>query len=332
MNRCLVPVLVLLCAGCASTTTTRPVDAGHATPPTTETVQIQAPIIAPSGPAAVQLPASPLDPPSASGRSGADQARIALGASEAMDSRLASLATLPPVERLAQQRAMGEELMELTEACIGTRHENKAWYLLAQWRFHFNRQHGVDEALDQLERCRSSALKLSGRYLRVQLLARQGRVQRARNEAELLIAQVPEFAPLLDEVTLFARVGATMASVAVEDAAGAVITLPDGDGWRFLAVAEALDGDGLGMLTRAAPLVAAGIAVTVIIEDASPGALREAAVPGVRLVRVPDRAALERLRAAWSTPAGSASLLLDPQSRLATAMIAPEDVPAFRAR
>ena len=134
--------------------------------------------------------------------------RRALASMAALEADLAQAGSLQGDERIEAERRLGPVVAKNADLCVGTRLENKGWYLLASWRFQFvNETAATLEALDRLDRCGSPILKQAGRNLRVQVLCRQGRLNLARPLAESLVRDIPQFQPTLDLVALHERVG-----------------------------------------------------------------------------------------------------------------------------
>jgi hypothetical protein len=131
-------------------------------------------------------------PPEPSSAESVDASAVA----QTLDDDLAALGRLPPAERAVAELAFGPRLEADLGRCQGTRYENQPTYLLAQWLL----VHGDAEApqrilvlLDRLESLPTPAYRLAGRALRVQALLRQGRGAEARQLAQQLEQEVPQF-------------------------------------------------------------------------------------------------------------------------------------------
>ncbi len=139
---------------------------------------------------------------------GTGDEREALKRMNALEADLAVAGGLQGEERVKAERGLGSQVAKTAEACVGTRLENKGWFLLASWRFQFVADPGATlEILDRLDRCGSPILKQAGRNLRVQALCRQGRLALARPIAEAVVRDIPQFQPTLDLVALHERCG-----------------------------------------------------------------------------------------------------------------------------
>lgn len=131
----------------------------------------------------------------------------ALAAMMAVEDELSELRSLDPARRRQRQEGMLRSLERLRERAAGTRVENKALYYLADWQATHGDRNEAWRLLDQLAALESPAYSLLGQVLRVRLMLDRGRVQDARPLAEDVIGRAPEFAPVLDLVTLHERVG-----------------------------------------------------------------------------------------------------------------------------
>ncbi len=113
-----------------------------------------------------------------------------------LDADLASLAQLGGADRIKAEAAFGPRLRRDLEACQGTRYENKPLYMLAQWSLVHGGSESPAEVLrlvERLEKLPAPAFRSSGRQLRVQALLRLGRIAEARNLAQQLQAELPQF-------------------------------------------------------------------------------------------------------------------------------------------
>jgi hypothetical protein len=146
-----------------------------------------------------------------------DRARQIMAAFEAEQEQLP---TLPRAERAERLRSFGPRLEAGLADTARTRFENKNLLWLASWRYAETDGVGADDALDRLERCESPALKNSGRHLRVLVRLRQGRVVEARQLAEPLVQEVPEFRGLLDRVAFHETIGSKAPQLAARNLAG----------------------------------------------------------------------------------------------------------------
>jgi hypothetical protein len=133
-----------------------------------------------------------------------DSARIVMASFESEQEQLPSMS---PAQRSERLRTFGERLEAGLTTTANTRFENKNLYWLANWRYSQTDGEGVDAALDRLDRCELPVLKNSGRHLRVLLRLRQGRVTEARQLAEPLVKEIPEFSGLIDRVVFHETIG-----------------------------------------------------------------------------------------------------------------------------
>lgn len=253
---------------------------------------------------------------------------------DALDRRLEAAAQQPGERRLAAERALGPELEKTAEAVAGTRFENKAWYLVASWRYNYAPHgEGTDQALDRLMACRSTALKQAGGALRVQVLLRQGRVVQARREAVTLAAEVPEWRTLLDLVAFHERIGSPApATTGMSVERGAVEVLADAPGaWRLLIFADALDDQAVAQVRRYQAVASARLRAYVLAADSGAriAAARVGELAGAEPLWADTQARLDAWRTDWGLPAGGAVVLIDPAGRIAAVQLAPEDLPGL---
>lgn len=134
-----------------------------------------------------------------------ENARAVMTGFEAEQEQLSSLS---PAQRAERLRTFGARLEAGLATTANTRFENKNLFWLANWRYTYADGEGVDAALDRLERCESPVLKNAGRQQRVLIRLRQGRVAEARQIAEPLVMEVPEFRGLIDRVVFHETIGA----------------------------------------------------------------------------------------------------------------------------
>ncbi len=142
------------------------------------------------------------------GEAPSERERAALKAMTALEEALEEAGRRRGADREAAERRLGDRVEQVASLCQGTRLENKGWYLLASWRFQYGPAgDGALEALDRLDRCPLPTLKQTGRALRAQVLCRQDRLPAARRLAEAVVADIPQFQPVLDLVNLMDRRG-----------------------------------------------------------------------------------------------------------------------------
>lgn len=114
----------------------------------------------------------------------------------AIDADLTALARMNDADRFAAEKAFGPRLERDIGRCQGTRHENKPTYLLAQWLLVHGRRSDVPRILallDRLEALPMPAYRVAGQAVRVRALLRIGRLAEARQLAQALERDVPEF-------------------------------------------------------------------------------------------------------------------------------------------
>lgn len=170
----------------------------------------------------------------------------------ALDDELARNATLPPAARRERELAMEPRLEKVAEIASGTRMENKAVYYLANWRYTYRDGDGVEQLLTRLNGLPSPAMKSTGVRLRVMLLLRQGRVDEAKTMAQALVAEVPEFSPLLESVLFHETIGASAPKIASRNLTGG----PDEpvakrtEPWLFYLFVDNIDDASLYLIDR----------------------------------------------------------------------------------
>lgn len=170
----------------------------------------------------------------------------------ALDDELTRNASLPPSARRDRELAMEPRLEKALEITSGTRMENKAVYYLANWRYTYREGEGVDQLLTRLNGLPSPAMKSTGVRLRVLLLLRQGRVSEAKTMAQALVAEVPEFSPLMERVGFHETIGASAPKIASRNLTGG----PDepvvkrSEPWLFYLFVDTIDDGSLYLIER----------------------------------------------------------------------------------
>ncbi len=124
-----------------------------------------------------------------------------------IEPQLEAWRALEPEAREERGRGFGAVFLHALEQVGGTSSENKALLWLADWRMHYQGGRGTSECLDRIEGSPSFKLKNLARRLRVEYLVQVGDLHRARAIAEPLVAEIPEFQPLLSLIALHERVG-----------------------------------------------------------------------------------------------------------------------------
>ena len=170
----------------------------------------------------------------------------------AIEEELQRLAALPPAQRRVREQAMEPRLESAEEAATGTRLENKAVFYHANWRYTFRDGDGVEPLLNRLAGLSSPAMKSNGVRLRVLLLLRQGKVKEARTMAQSLVAEIPEFAPVMERVVYHETLGAAAPKVVSRNLSGG----PDepvakrAEPWLFYLFVDAIDDGSLFLIER----------------------------------------------------------------------------------
>ncbi len=170
----------------------------------------------------------------------------------AIDDELLRVSALPPAQRRQRELAMEPRLEHAVEVATGTRLENKAVYYHANWRYTFRDGDGVEPLLNRLAGLSSPAMKAIGARLRVLLLLRQGKVAEARTMAQALVAEVPEFSPLMERVTYHETIGAAAPRVISRNLSGG----PDDpvgkrpEPWLFYLFVDLVDDHSLFLIDR----------------------------------------------------------------------------------
>ena len=181
-------------------------------------------------------------------------ARIAQAEDElvALDEELARNANLAPAARRERELGMEPRLLKVVDIATGTRMENKAVYYLANWRYTYRDGDGVEQLLTRLNGLPSPAMKSTGVRLRILTLLRQGRVSEARTMAQALIAEVPEFSPLMESVVFHETIGASAAKITSRNLTGG----PDEpvgkrvEPWLFYLFVDTIDDSSLYLIER----------------------------------------------------------------------------------
>jgi hypothetical protein len=238
-----------------------------------------------------------------------EDAPDAAARAEALDRDLRQLQNLSGPRRQEAEQAFGKRLRADLEVCRGTRYENKPLYMLVQWTL----VHGGPSAptdvlplLDRLDILPAPAYRNAGKALRVQALLRSGRMSEARQIAEGLEREVPEFGALR-RVQFHEQVGQPAPPMP-----GTAVGGDDAPTEPFVLVCfiGMPDAEAEGWLT---PLRKAAGPRLRVVAVATAGDLLAAATVGsawgvdVRWLRQNDPAL-----AAWKVPGLPAALLLGP--------------------
>lgn len=176
-----------------------------------------------------------------------DRARAVMASFEAEQEQLPSL---PPAQRAERLRTFGARLEEGLATTTNTRFENKNLFWLANWRYVHADGEGVDAVLDRLDRLESPVLKNAGQHLRVLLRLRQGRVAEARQIAEPLVKEIPEFGGLIDRVVFHETIGAKAPQLPARNLSGGAdqpITARS-EPWLLYCFVANLDANAEGLI------------------------------------------------------------------------------------
>ena len=170
----------------------------------------------------------------------------------ALDDDLARNVNLPPAARRERELTLEPRLEKMVEVATGTRMENKAVYYLANWRYTYRDGDGVEQLLIRLNGLPSPAMKSTGVRLRVLVMLRQGRVAEAKALAQVLVADVPEFSPLLERVAFHESIGAAGPKITSRNLTGG----PDEpvtkrtESWLFYLFVDTIDEASLHLIER----------------------------------------------------------------------------------
>lgn len=286
-----------------------------------------------SAPRPEQPPANGLDPLPADAR--ARDAEIAIAQ---LDRALGTARSLAPAVALERQRGMKAQVDATVERCTGTRFENKAVYIQAQWEFNFDDSGaGIDAALDRLDGLEKPLLKQAGRALRVQHQLRQGRIVTARSKAEQVAADVPEFAFLLDLVRWHERIGGPVDATGGPGLDGQPTDPATTEEAHLLYLTLSVWNEQSAFTVQRyrealAALPKADCRLVLVIGDGAPRRIREdlAALPD----HVPTTVLLARsiaeartLNETWKPPMDGFTVLLGPKRLVTAVEVRPGDLP-----
>ncbi len=258
-----------------------------------------------------------------------------------LDRALDSARALPPAIALERQRALGPRVDQAVVRCAGTRFENKAVYIQAQWRFNFDDAgNRVDAALDRLDGLEKPILKQAGRALRVQHQLREGRLITARSKAEQLIGDVPEFGFLLDLVRWHERIGGTIEISGGLDLDGVLVDPATAEEGHVLFLLLAVWNDQAAFTVQRyrsalASLNKPDCRLVLVIGDGAPRRIRDdlheqpaassSDVPlTVILARSVDEA--RSLNETWKPPFDGFTVMLGPKRRITGVALRPGDL------
>ena len=252
-----------------------------------------------------------------------------------LDATISASQVLEPPAAFARQASLAPRIDAAVERCAGTRFENKAVYLQAQWRFQFNDDgSGVDASLDRLDGLEKSTLKLAGKALRVQHLLREGRLVSARTRAEQIVAGEPAFGYLLDLARWHERIGGIVDITAGTGLDGQAVD-PATASEHFLLYLHLATWNDQAAFTTARYLNAIGKAdcrLVVVVRDGSPRRV------GAELAKMAGRehatalvcatqAETAAMLSAWTPPMDPWTVLLDGKRRIAKVELRPGDLP-----
>lgn len=258
---------------------------------------------------------------------------------EEVEAELDTLSRLPPVERDRRYRQFGPRLERLIDQVKGTRLENKAVYLLADWRLVYDRGRGdrpTEELLDRIEVLPSPAFKSAGRALRVQLRLRQGRLGEAKQLATALAAELPEAKPLLALVAFHQRIGGPPGRLSGTPLDGpAWDPASEPQRWLLYLFLAGSDDEAAGQVALWAAACAGRAKLVVVTADGAPLAaaarLRSAGAEALLWASPGDRGDLGDWVKTWALPMLPCSALVSsgPERRLMAVRLVPDDLGAL---
>ncbi len=270
-----------------------------------------------------------------------DQALLALA--QQIDDRLAAAKALPPAERLALKRGLRGDLQRFLDESVGSRHENKALYYLADWQFELgpaDRIAVVEALLDRLQLKEYPAFQGNGQDLRVLVRLRQGRAADARAIATARAQAVPESRWLVDLCDFHARIGKPAGRTQGKGLVGPddPVTLPTA--WQWWIFAGNVDEDLIFLVKRHLDAITkAGLrdTVKVVVAAAAAQPLRAAALfnglpdgHGANLVWIDANEAetWKTWRTSWGWPILPCNALLGagPDRRILAVQVTPEEL------
>ncbi|MBA3686737.1 MAG: hypothetical protein H0W72_16055 [Planctomycetes bacterium] len=265
-----------------------------------------------------------------------DEERRAASQMQAMERTLADLQTLDPDKRREREGNLERPLEKLLSSCSGTKHENKAIYLLASWRAGYGDYRDVGALLDRLDACGYPAYKQAGQLLRVDVLLHDGRVAEARVVATAAIAKVPEFAAVLTLVAFHERVGQPAPRTAGRTIEGTLLDPASrSEPWLVYLFVDSIAGESAAQLGRWLSELArpgyAGKARVVCVAFTANGlaaATAMRALPGAESADLlwidpAQGAELAAWQQDWSLPAVPAVAILGPDRRIVAVQAQP---------
>jgi hypothetical protein len=124
-----------------------------------------------------------------------------------MQARIDAWRRQDPAERDKLAPPFGPDLEHALDRVAGTSFENTVAFWLANWRFEYAGGDGVEPCLERINSSQWPAFKHFGKVLRVQLELRHGDLDNAAKDVDELVALMPEYAPLKNQVALHRLVG-----------------------------------------------------------------------------------------------------------------------------
>ncbi len=257
-----------------------------------------------------------------------EQTAQALKTMEDIEREIAASQTFDPAEREQRLRSLGSRLERLVTQAQGSRFHNKALYLLAHWRFTFRDDgSGVGEALDALDALPTPPLKQLGKSLRVLHYSRQGRLVQARTVAEKLVADIPQFAGLLDLVALHEGIGKPAPPTAGRGLDDRTIDpLPGSDRPLLLVIANAWNPETRHVLGRFHAQVEGRCRLALWVADGTPDTLRQGLPAGVVGMYARTKAEADGWLGKWITPDSTLAVLIAPDRTLTGVGVRPGDL------
>lgn len=125
-----------------------------------------------------------------------------------IEDQLLIIRGLPPADRYAKGRKLGDDLERLLRKVEGSRYENHALFWLADWSITYEQDY--DRVINLVQRVLASpnpARKGASRALYTRALLAKGRTTEAENVATALVTDIAEFEPVLRLVEFTKRVG-----------------------------------------------------------------------------------------------------------------------------
>ncbi len=126
---------------------------------------------------------------------------------EAMEKTIATIHALPPDRRIKEEEQLLSKIERLERKVSGSGFHNKALFWLANW--HLNHGTAADglPMITSIEQGKSLLLKNAAQLTKTRILLKQGNLREARQIAESITAELPEFAIALQLVEFYELIG-----------------------------------------------------------------------------------------------------------------------------